>query len=127
MMKDGPNGADRGFRYLACGRRRVERNGQSRRGFLITETEHENYVLKLKWRYPKDLKAGNSGVLVHCQKENKVWPVCVESAVAERPGRPTCGLQTAAEGEVDGRLPPAATSDDKTMRHILAQPQGRGH
>ena len=38
-------------------------------GFLITKSEHADYTFQLQWRYPKDLKAGNSGVLVHCQKD----------------------------------------------------------
>jgi hypothetical protein len=90
-------------------------------GFLITETEHANYVLRLKWRYPKDLKAGNSGVLVHCQKESNVWPVCLESQL--RSGRAgDLWLQTAADVKLtvaEGRR----DADDKTMRHIWRNPK----
>lgn len=90
-------------------------------GFLITEEELADYVLRLKWRYPKDLKTGNSGVLIHCQKENKVWPVCVESQL--KSGRAgDLWLQTAADVKLtvpEGRR----DADDKTMRHIWRDPK----
>lgn len=90
-------------------------------GYLITEKEYANYVLRLKWRYPKELKAGNSGVLVHCQKEDKVWPVCVEAQL--RSGRAgDLWLQTAAEVKLT--VDPARRDPgDKTMRHIWRTPK----
>src|SRR5690349_13606756 len=27
-------------------------------GYLVTEKEYANYILRLKWRYPRELKAG---------------------------------------------------------------------
>lgn len=90
-------------------------------GFLITEKEYDNYVLKLKWRYPKNLKVGLSGVLIHCQKENRVWPVCVEAQL--RSGRAgDLWLQTAAEVKLtvdDARR----DAQDKTRRHIWRSPK----
>ena len=90
-------------------------------GFLITEKEYANYVLQLKWRYPKDLKAGNSGVLIHCQKENAVWPVCVEAQL--RSGRAgDLWLQTAADVKLTVEAA-RRDADDKTMRHIWRSPK----
>ena len=90
-------------------------------GFLITEKEYANYVLRLKWRYPKDLKAGNSGVLIHCQKENAVWPVCVEAQL--RSGRAgDLWLQTAADVKLTVEAA-RRDADDKTMRHIWRSPK----
>lgn len=90
-------------------------------GFLITEKEYANYVLRLKWRYPKDLKAGNSGVLIHCQKENAVWPVCVEAQL--RSGRAgDLWLQTAANVKLTVEAA-RRDADDKTMRHIWRSPK----
>jgi hypothetical protein len=90
-------------------------------GFLVTKDEYSDYVLRLQWRYPKDLKAGNSGVLIHCQKENKVWPVCLEAQL--RSGRAgDLWLQTAADVKLtvdEARR----DSDDKTMRHIWRSPK----
>lgn len=90
-------------------------------GFLITQQEYSDYALRLKWRYPKNLKSGNSGVLVHCQKENTVWPVCLESQL--RSGRAgDLWLQTASDVKLtvpEGRR----DADDKTMRHIWRSPK----
>jgi hypothetical protein len=54
-------------------------------GYIRTEKEYENYILKLEWRYtrPADLKddkefKGNNGVLVHMHGEDKVWPASIE-------------------------------------------------
>ena len=90
-------------------------------GFLITKSEHADYTFQLQWRYPKDLKAGNSGVLVHCQKDNVVWPKCVE--VQLRSGRAgDFWLQTATDVKL---TVPAdrRDADDKTMRHIWRAPK----
>jgi hypothetical protein len=90
-------------------------------GYLATKAEHADYVLQLQWRYPKDLKAGNSGVLVHCQKDDVVWPKCLE--VQLRSGRAgDLWLQTAADVKL---TVPAdrRDADDKTMRHIWRFPK----
>jgi hypothetical protein len=47
-------------------------------GFLATEKEYADYDLRVKWRFPKDGKGGNSGVLLHVQDE-KYWPTSVEA------------------------------------------------
>lgn len=51
-------------------------------GYMITEKEYGDYVLKLKWRFPADSKGGNSGVLLHCQDEKLPWPTSVEAQLA---------------------------------------------
>lgn len=54
-------------------------------GYIHTDGEFGNYVIRYDWRYvrPPDLKndrdfQGNSGCLVHIQPPHKVWPKCVE-------------------------------------------------
>ena len=54
-------------------------------GYLVTDKEFSDYVLKLKWRYPAGLKAGNSGVLLHCQRDDRVWPQCYEAQLRSGP------------------------------------------
>src|SRR5262249_36980800 len=47
---------------------------------LITEKEHENYVLKVEWRWgEKDHFGRNSGVFVHVNGPDKIWPKAVEA------------------------------------------------
>jgi len=45
-------------------------------GYMRTTTEYENYRLKLQWRWPG--RGGNSGVLLHIQLPDKVWPKAIE-------------------------------------------------
>lgn len=53
-------------------------------GYLRTTRKYKNYVLRLKWRYTKDPN-GNSGLLLHLQEPDKVWPQCfqVQTMTAE--------------------------------------------
>jgi hypothetical protein len=55
-------------------------------GFLATKTEYEDYTLKLKWRFPADaldrVKRPNSGVLIHVNGPDKVWPLSLEVQLA---------------------------------------------
>jgi hypothetical protein len=90
-------------------------------GYLATEKDYANYVLKVKWRYPAEIKAGNSGVLLHCQPGDRVWPVCLEAQL--RSGRAgDLWLQTAAEVKLTVD-PARRDADDKTARHIWRDPK----
>ncbi len=52
-------------------------------GYLATEKEYADYVLRLEWKYaPTDLKRPNSGVLLHVQKEAVFWPLSLEAQLA---------------------------------------------
>lgn len=49
-------------------------------GYIYTDQEYKNYVLRLEWRFnPKTKKAGNSGVLLRQIGEHKVWPKSLEA------------------------------------------------
>lgn len=49
-------------------------------GYIRTEQDYTNYVLKLEWRFnPVTKQAGNSGVLLRMVGEDKVWPKSVEA------------------------------------------------
>ncbi len=45
-------------------------------GYLRTKKEYKNFDLKLEWRWTKVL--ANSGVLIHIQPKDTVWPVCYQ-------------------------------------------------
>ena len=48
-------------------------------GFLRTEKTYANYHLTVEWRFVKVAPhADNTGVLVHMQLPDKVWPKCIE-------------------------------------------------
>jgi hypothetical protein len=46
-------------------------------GYMRTEKAYENYRLRLEWRWVGE--GGNSGVLLHCQDPDTVWPKAIES------------------------------------------------
>jgi hypothetical protein len=54
--------------------------------FLATKKDYENYTLKVKWKYPADaltrVKRPNSGVLIHCNGPDKIWPYSLEIQLA---------------------------------------------
>lgn len=45
-------------------------------GYLRTKKVHSNYELNLEWRWTKSF--GNSGVLVHIQSTDTIWPICYQ-------------------------------------------------
>jgi hypothetical protein len=45
-------------------------------GYMRTETEYSDYKLHLEWRWVEE--PTNSGVLLHAQKPDQVWPNCIE-------------------------------------------------
>jgi hypothetical protein len=49
-------------------------------GYIITEKDYENYVLRLEWRWgDKVARSRNSGVFVHVVGPDKIWPKSVEA------------------------------------------------
>jgi hypothetical protein len=48
-------------------------------GYLRTTQVYSNYFLTVVWRFVKIApKADNTGILVHIQSPDKVWPQCVQ-------------------------------------------------
>ena len=48
-------------------------------GYLRTTQPYSNYTLTVEWRFVKIApKADNTGVLVHIQSPDKVWPECIQ-------------------------------------------------
>lgn len=48
-------------------------------GYIRTEKDFTNFILKLEWRWPEGKNPGNSGVLLRMQGPDKVWPRSVEA------------------------------------------------
>lgn len=48
-------------------------------GYLYTEKEYRDFILKLEWRWAPDKKPGNSGVLLRVHGEHKIWPRSIEA------------------------------------------------
>ncbi len=48
-------------------------------GFLRTEKSYKDYELTVEWRFVRIApKQDNSGILVHMQPQDKIWPPCVQ-------------------------------------------------
>ncbi|MCS7272945.1 MAG: DUF1080 domain-containing protein [Fimbriimonadales bacterium] len=48
-------------------------------GYLYTEKDYKNYILRLEWRWAPGKQPGNSGVLLRVHGEHKIWPRSVEA------------------------------------------------
>jgi hypothetical protein len=49
-------------------------------GYLRTKQSYSNYVVTVEWRFVKVApKKDNTGILVHMQLPDKVWPICVQN------------------------------------------------
>lgn len=46
-------------------------------GYMRTNQEYSNYKLHVEWRWPKEVS--NSGIFVHVQLTDTIWPSCFES------------------------------------------------
>jgi hypothetical protein len=48
-------------------------------GYVRTEQNYQDYKLTVEWRFVKPVpRADNSGIFVHVQQPDKVWPKCIE-------------------------------------------------
>ena len=55
-------------------------------GYMRTKEQYSDYKLHLEWRWPDE--ATNSGVFIHAQKPDTIWPACFE-----------CQLKAGSAGE----------------------------
>jgi len=57
-------------------------------GYLKTDKKYTNYVLKLQWRWPKESRPGNNGVLLRVLDgehfHGNVWPKSLEAQLMHR-------------------------------------------
>ena len=47
-------------------------------GYFRTREIYSNYNLHMEWRWPNENEKGNSGVLIHTQLPDTVWPACIQ-------------------------------------------------
>jgi 3-keto-disaccharide hydrolase len=84
-------------------------------GYLKTAKSFSNYRLHVEWRWPKDAAANsNSGVLVHVNGPDAIWPSCFE-----------CQLKSGNAGQVVGMgldIPAAPMLNNRKRAPRLAEP-----
>jgi hypothetical protein len=49
-------------------------------GYMRTREQYGDYTLNLEWRWPEE--ATNSGVFIHAQDPDAIWPACFECQLA---------------------------------------------
>lgn len=81
-------------------------------GYIVTDEEFGNYVLKLQWRWAPGSKGGNSGVLLHVQSPDKVWPKSVEAQLQHGQAGDFWLIDTKLDIDEKRR-------DPKTPRHFI--------
>lgn len=89
-------------------------------GYLLTEKEYDNYVLRLQWRWGAAPARGgrNSGVFVHVVGPDKIWPKGIEAQLmADHAG--DFWLVDGAKLTID-----RARQDKNTPRHYLRTKDG---
>jgi len=51
------------------------------KGYIYTEKDHANFVLKLEWRWPPGKEPGNGGVLLRMTGKHQIWPKSLEAQI----------------------------------------------
>ena len=51
------------------------------KGYIYTQRDYANFVLKLQWRWPKGKEPGKGGVLIRTTGPNKIWPKSLEAQI----------------------------------------------
>ncbi len=53
----------------------------SPKGYIRTQKDYTDFVLRLQWRWPGGEKAGNGGVLIRTTGGDKIWPKSLEAQI----------------------------------------------
>jgi hypothetical protein len=69
-------------------------------GYIRTKKAYQGMRLSLEWRWVEE--PGNSGVLVHINGPDKVWPLCIEAQLMNGKAGDIVLMGTGAGIEVDG-------------------------
>ena len=85
-------------------------------GYIRTEKDYTNYVLKLEWRFDPAKGAGNSGVLLRLIGEDKVWPRSVEAQLQSENAGDFWNID-----EFPMKVDPARTKGRNTKKTHLAE------
>lgn len=67
-------------------------------GYLRTTSKHTNYILEFQWKYVEG-ENGNSGVLLHIQEPDRVWPSCFQVQMMNSEAGRIFPLGSASSGE----------------------------
>jgi hypothetical protein len=72
-------------------------------GFFQTKEIFSNYKLHAEWRWPEKNENGNSGVLLHIQQPDTVWPKCFQVQLKKDNAGDLLGMNGASTIETAGK------------------------
>lgn len=86
-------------------------------GYLRTKKQYRNFILSVDWRWTK--VAANSGVLIHIQPNDSIWPICFQvQQKAHAAGDIICmnGLEAKESiGQINATVPKMKPSNEKAL------------
>jgi len=68
-------------------------------GYMRTNEVYSNYTLHVEYRYPYEMT--NSGIFVHVQDNDTIWPVCIENQLSAGKNGDFVLMNGASIAEVD--------------------------
>jgi hypothetical protein len=87
-------------------------------GYLRTKQSFNNYKLHIEWRWPQGMSGANSGILIHTQQPDSVWPKCVQVQLKQEKAGDLIAMAGAKAKETEGKLKDTTekfeTSNEKT-------------
>ena len=84
-------------------------------GYIRTNETYSNYKLHVEWRWVSEPK--NSGVLLHINGDNKLWPNCIEAQLMNQNAGDLVPIQPGAGITVDGT--DYLIENDSAFYHII--------
>ena len=87
-------------------------------GYMITEESYDDYKLHLEWRWPGE--PSNSGIFLHAEPIDAVWPRCAEVNLMN--GRAGDMISSAAPWTAPRNPPASGTPPKSSARAILSRP-----
>jgi len=51
------------------------------KGYIYTEKDHTNFVLRFEWRWPPGKQPGSGGVLLRTTGKHRIWPKSLEAQI----------------------------------------------
>ena len=73
-------------------------------GYLYTNQNYRDFMLKLQWRWPEDKDPGKGGVLIRTTSQNKIWPKSLEAQINAPDAGDFWGLNGYSFSGPDGEL-----------------------
>lgn len=72
-------------------------------GYFRTKKSYSDYKLHAEWKWPEKNEKGNSGILIHTQKPDSVWPSCLQVQLKNGSAGDFIGMNNVSVKETRGK------------------------